>query len=73
MLLCHVTAFKAHVNIDVLIYLRQKILPSAYFGKKISSTFWMNSSFLHGWASAELPRNRVNVNLFLRHIRDLSH
>ena len=26
----------------------------------------------HGWASAELPRNRVNVNLFLRHIRDLS-
>ena len=27
---------------------------------------------LHGWASAELSRNRVNVNLFLRHIRDLS-
>ena len=27
---------------------------------------------LHGWASAELPRNRVNVNLFLRHIRDLA-
>ena len=27
---------------------------------------------VHGWASAELPRNRVNVNLFLRHIRDLS-
>ena len=26
----------------------------------------------HGWASAELPRNRVNVNLFLRHFRDLS-
>ena len=26
----------------------------------------------HGWASAELPRNRVNVNVFLRHIRDLS-
>ena len=26
----------------------------------------------HGWASAELPRNRVSVNLFLRHIRDLS-
>ena len=26
----------------------------------------------HGWASAELPRNRVNVNLFLRNIRDLS-
>ena len=26
----------------------------------------------YGWASAELPRNRVNVNLFLRHIRDLS-
>ena len=26
----------------------------------------------HGWASAELPQNRVNVNLFLRHIRDLS-
>ena len=26
----------------------------------------------HGWASAELPRNRINVNLFLRHIRDLS-
>ena len=21
---------------------------------------------LHGWASVELPRNRVNVNLFLR-------
>ena len=27
---------------------------------------------IHGWASAELPRNRVNVNLFLCHIRDLS-
>ena len=26
----------------------------------------------HGWASAELPRNRVNINLFLRHIWDLS-
>ena len=26
----------------------------------------------HGRASVELPRNRVNVNLFLRHIRDLS-
>ena len=26
----------------------------------------------HGWASAERPRNRVNVNLFLRHSRDLS-
>ena len=26
----------------------------------------------YGWASAELPRNRVNVNLFLRHNRDLS-
>ena len=26
---------------------------------------------LHGWASAELPRNRVNVNLFLRHIEDV--
>ena len=26
----------------------------------------------HGWASAELPRNRFNVNLLLRHIRDLS-
>ena len=66
------TALKDHVNIDVLIYLRQTILSSTYFGKKISSTFWMNSSFLHGWASAELPRNRVNVNLFLRHIRELS-
>ena len=28
---------------------------------------------IHGWASVELPRNRVNVNLFLRHIRDLWH
>ena len=27
---------------------------------------------VHGWASAELPRNRVKVNLSLRHIRDLS-
>ena len=27
---------------------------------------------LLGWESAELPRNRVSVNLFLRHIRDLS-
>ena len=26
----------------------------------------------HGWASAELLRNRANINLFLRHIRDLS-
>ena len=26
----------------------------------------------HGWASAEQPRSRVNVKLFLRHIRDLS-
>ena len=25
----------------------------------------------HGWASAELPRNHVNVNLFLCHIWDL--
>ena len=29
------------------------------------------NTFYHGWASAELPRNRVNVNLFLRHIRNL--
>ena len=29
-------------------------------------------SVKHGWASAELPRNRVSVNLFLRHIWDVS-
>ena len=29
-------------------------------------------TILHGWASAELPRNRVDVNLFLRHIQDPS-
>ena len=23
--------------------------------------------YFHGWASAELQQNRVNVNLFLRH------
>ena len=28
-------------------------------------------ALLHGWASVERLRNRVNVNLFLRHIRDL--
>ena len=32
----------------------------------------LNFTPVHGWASAELPRNHVNVNLFLRHIRDLS-
>ena len=41
--------------------------------KIIINPLYTNGFFpMHGWASAELPRNRVNVNLFLRHIRDLS-
>ena len=39
---------------------------------KLTSDWILSYRQTHGWASAELPRNRVNVNLFLRHILDLS-
>ena len=40
------------------------------FDLQLEITFY--GSHDHGWASAELPQNRVNVNLFLCHILVLS-
>ena len=55
------------------LYMFQKLTDKVFTAKpKKFKRDYFNVQPIHGWASAELPRNRVNVNLFLRHIRDLS-